>query len=125
MIRLQEDLDWQCYRLYDLTRDDLVDPHGLTRDLSVQLGERAFEIVLARKIRDEELATTWFTRHGSKPITELPAHWSADYRELVQRRIAAIESNPNIALIEQPEYKRRCTPGCSTDWSPTSTSTAV
>jgi hypothetical protein len=107
MIRLQEDLDWECYRLYCLTGDDLVDPHWETRDLPVRLGERAFEIVLAHKIRDGGLHTTWFERHRSTPITDLPAHWPADYRELVERRIAAIEANPQIALIEQPEYERR------------------
>ncbi len=54
-----------------------------------------------------EVQTTWFERHGSQPITELPDHWPDDYKQLVQRRIDVIESNPQIALIEQPEYKRR------------------
>jgi hypothetical protein len=54
-----------------------------------------------------ELQTTWFDRHGSAPINEIPADWPADYRRLVERRIEAIESNAEIALIEQPEYKRR------------------
>jgi hypothetical protein len=40
-------------------------------------------------------------------LTGLPAHWPQPYRELVQRRIALMESDRNIALIEQPEYKRR------------------
>ena len=53
------------------------------------------------------LQTTWFERHGSTPITELPAEWPDDYRKLVERRIALIETDPNIRLIEQPEYKRR------------------
>ena len=62
---------------------------------------------MARKLAAGELQTTWFERHGSMPITELPAHWPTAYRDLVQRRIALIESDRNIALIEQPEYKRR------------------
>ena len=107
MIRLQEDLDWECYRLYGLTADDLADPQWESRELPVKLGERAFEIVLARKMRDEGLETTWFARHGSTPITELPTHWPDDYRKLVERRIAVIAANPQIALVEQPEYKRR------------------
>ncbi len=69
--------------------------------------ERAFKIVLARKMAAGEVTTTWFARHGSTPMTELPAHWPDDYRQLVERRIALIESNANIRLIEQPEYKRR------------------
>ena len=62
---------------------------------------------MARKMAAGELQTTWFERHGSTPITEFPAHWSKAYRELVERRIALIESDRNIRLIEQPEYKRR------------------
>jgi len=53
------------------------------------------------------IETTWFTRHRSTPITELPSHWPADYRALVERRIALIESNPWLELLERPEYKRR------------------
>ena len=62
---------------------------------------------MARKMANGELETTWFARHGSTPITQLPGHWPEEYRELVERRIALIESDRNIALIEQPEYKRR------------------
>ena len=71
------------------------------------LGERAFEIVLARRIADGKEETTWFERHGSTPITELPARWPDDYRKLVERRIELIESDRNIGLIERPDYKRR------------------
>jgi hypothetical protein len=70
-------------------------------------GERAFEILMARKMAKGELDTTWFERHRSKPITEIPAHWSQDYRNLVEQRIALIESDRYIGLIERPEYKRR------------------
>ncbi|MEF8717028.1 MAG: hypothetical protein V5B44_04505 [Candidatus Accumulibacter necessarius] len=73
----------------------------------VALGERAFEIVLARRIAAGTEQTTWFERHGSTPITEIPAHWPEDYRQVVQRRIDLIERDRNIGLIERPEYKRR------------------
>jgi len=103
MIALQEELDWEVYRLYRLRDDDLTcaEPPRLA------FGERAFEIVLARRMVAGEVETQWFARHGSTPITELPAHWPDDYRALVQRRIEAIESDRNIALIERPECKRR------------------
>lgn len=104
MIAVQEDLDWHCYQLYGLTEDDL---HYTVDVPEVRLGERAFEIALARKMAEDEVETTWFQRHGSTPITEIPGHWPADYRALVQRRLDAIESNRWIALVEQPEYKRR------------------
>ena len=53
------------------------------------------------------LTNAWFVRHNSTPITELSADRPDDYRRLVERRIELIESDPNIRLIEQPEYKRR------------------
>lgn len=110
MIALQEELDWRCYRLYGITTEEFTyrDASGCPKEPpALELGERAFEIVLARRMATGEEETTWFTRHGSTPITELPAHWPADYRALVERRIAAIESDRNVALIERPEYKRR------------------
>ncbi|MFG2042148.1 BREX-2 system adenine-specific DNA-methyltransferase PglX [Dactylosporangium sp. NPDC048998] len=99
MIAMQEELDWQVYQAYGLLDEDLAtnDPPELA------LGERAFEIVLARS----GAKTEWFTRHGSTPVTDLPDHWSSEYRALVERRIAVIESDRNIALIERPEHKRR------------------
>ncbi|MFG2008739.1 BREX-2 system adenine-specific DNA-methyltransferase PglX [Micromonospora sp. NPDC048868] len=106
MIALQEELDWQVYSLYGLLDEDLTAPESV-RPPMLQLGQRAFEIVLARKMRDEGLETQWFARHGSTPITELPASWSDEYKAIVERRIAVIEGNRNIGLIERPECKRR------------------
>jgi len=104
MISLQEELDWWCYQSYDLFQEALCSEVTLPE---IHIGERAFEIVLARRIATGETQSTWFTRHGSTPITELPAHWPANYRALVERRIALIESNEWIGLLERPEYKRR------------------
>jgi hypothetical protein len=88
------------YRLYGLVAENLTyqgdDLPGLT------LGERAFEIALARS---EE--TTWFDRHGSTPITELPGRWPAGYRDLVPQRRDLIAEDPSIRLLEKPEYQRR------------------
>ena len=103
MIALQEELDWRCYRLYGL----LEDAPGRPNPPPLRLGERAFEIVKARRMAAGELETTWFERHRSTPITELPAHWPGDYRAVVELRIRLIESDPTIGLIERPEYKRR------------------
>ncbi|MFO0087884.1 MAG: BREX-2 system adenine-specific DNA-methyltransferase PglX, partial [Pirellula sp.] len=103
MIRLQEELDWECYGLYKLLNEDLTyrePPH-------LSLGHRAFEIVLARRMIAGQTQSNWFKRHGSMPITDLPAEWPDEYKNLVERRIELIESDPNIRLIEQPEYKRR------------------
>lgn len=106
MIALQEELDWQVYSLYNLHSEDLrlSDPDAVP-DLA--LGERAFEIVLARRVETGEASEEWFNRHGSEQIREIPDHWPADYRALVQKRIDAIESNRAIGMVERPEYKRR------------------
>jgi hypothetical protein len=125
MIALQEELDWRCYRLYGVTSENLTVgrnaaggsaigqaalepvPGSTLQVPEIDLGERAFEIHMARQMAAGELETTWFDRHRSKPITEIPAHWPEDYRRLVERRIALIEGDRNVGLIERPEYKRR------------------
>ena len=163
MIAVQEELDWQGYRLYGLIGDPSMelpptgwetvaasprvksnetlrtlfnrDRHGVgpmqadevnlvsetialaskpdsgakssalagnsTSEVpKIELGQRAFEIVLARQIKSGDVETTWFTRHGSTPITDIPANWPAAYQDLIRRRIKLIESDKTIALIE-------------------------
>ncbi|WP_131770148.1 BREX-2 system adenine-specific DNA-methyltransferase PglX, partial [Candidatus Protofrankia californiensis] len=108
MISVQEELDWEVYDLYGLLGDDADEliGQGVTKP-PLALGERAFEIALARKAAAGEEETEWFTRHGSTPITELPEHWPADYRALVERRLAKIADDSYLHLIERPECKRR------------------
>ncbi len=108
MIAMQEELDWRCYGLYGLLpASSEASAYECSSPPEVALGERAFEIVLARRMAAGNEQTTWFERHGSTPITELPIHWPEDYRRVVQRRIDLIASDRNIGLIERPEYKRR------------------
>jgi hypothetical protein len=105
MIAQQEELDWDVYRRYGLVDEELTysgdDLPGLA------LGERAFEIVLARRVAKGEEETAWFERHGSTPITELSERWPTGYRTLVERRVALAESHPYLRLLERPEHKRR------------------
>ena len=105
MIAGQEELDWAVYGLYKLPGGDLVYPGDDRPEL--ELGERAFEIALARQIKEGDEETAWFDRHGSTPITEIPEHWPQPYRQLVQRRLDLIASDPGVALLECPEHKRR------------------
>ncbi|MGW2109819.1 BREX-2 system adenine-specific DNA-methyltransferase PglX [Streptomyces sp. NPDC001948] len=105
MIALQEELDWQVYSLYKLHSEDLRAPESEVPELA--LGERAFEIVLARRVEKGEASGEWFKRHGSTPITEMPDHWSDVYKAVVQKRIDVIESSRAIGMVERPEYKRR------------------
>ncbi|MEJ7786123.1 MAG: BREX-2 system adenine-specific DNA-methyltransferase PglX [Solirubrobacteraceae bacterium] len=105
MISGQEELDWSVLAAFGLLPDELAAP---VQDAPpIALGERAFEIVLARQVAAGEIETGWFERHGSTPITEVPAGWPAEYREVVERRIDLIENDADIGLIERPEHKRR------------------
>jgi len=107
MILAQEELDWEVYALYGLANADLTyevpDLPGLAK------GERAFEIALARRMHAGEEETTWFShpQQLSTPILEIPMHWPVAYRELVQRRLDLIATDPSIRLLEKPECKRR------------------
>ncbi|MFE0694423.1 BREX-2 system adenine-specific DNA-methyltransferase PglX [Streptomyces sp. NPDC058869] len=109
MIAIQEELDWHVYSAYNLHSEDLWTPDVSKSSIipNLSLGERAFEIVLARRVAAGEASDEWFKRHGSTPITEIPTHWPAAYREVVQKRIDAIETSRAIGMIERPEYKRR------------------
>lgn len=104
MIAEQEELDWAVYRHYGLLDEDLT-CEGEVPELG--LGERVFEIVLARRVQAGNEQTEWFQRFGAIPITEIPSHWPSAYQELVQKRIDLIESNQFIKLLEKPEHKRR------------------
>jgi hypothetical protein len=105
MIAVQEELDWETYRLYGLINEDLTYAEDDVPALT--LGERAFEIVLSRAVQAGDAEPTWFTRHRSTPITKIPARWPIAYQDLVQRRLDLVASNPSIRLLEKPEYKRR------------------
>lgn len=104
MIAQQEELDWEVYRLYGLVDEDLTYGDDLPE---LALGERAFEIVLARKVAAGDEETAWFERHGSTPITEIPEHWPQAYQDLVRRRIELVKSDRFLGLLERPEHKRR------------------
>jgi len=109
MIALQEELDWDGYRRYGLL-DDAEPAELIAKPESIpelKPGERAFEIVLARRVKAGEAETQWFARHGSTPITEIPKEWPQEYRGVVAKRIETINRRRDIALIERPECKRR------------------
>ena len=107
MIAFQEELDWEVYRLYGLINEDMTyqqnDPPALAS------AERAFAIKLAREVARGDVNSTWFSHHNHRhtPTVEILNHWPTAYRDLVQRRLDVIASNPWIRLLERPEYKRR------------------
>ncbi|MFB8772350.1 BREX-2 system adenine-specific DNA-methyltransferase PglX [Streptomyces broussonetiae] len=112
MILLQEELDWTVYGLYGLLTPAEVARTTLPGDADdladadvpeLTLGQRAFEIALARSGAE----TAWFDRHESTPVTEMPPEWPESYQRIVQARLDLIADNKDIRLIERPEYKRR------------------
>ncbi|MFJ7592203.1 BREX-2 system adenine-specific DNA-methyltransferase PglX [Streptomyces sp. NPDC097617] len=111
LVALQEELDWTVYGLYGLLNPDEVDRVTLPKTCAVPevaLGERAFEIVLARLVAERKAKTVWFDRHDATSILEIPSHWSDEYKAVVQARIDIISSrSKDIGLIERPECKRR------------------
>ena len=102
-ISVQEELDWHCYHLYGL----LTEPLESAEPPVIRLGERAFEIVMARGVAAGTLETKWFEWLGIQPVTEVPAHWPRDYCALVERRVKLIETERSIGLVECAACKRR------------------
>ncbi|WP_141576272.1 BREX-2 system adenine-specific DNA-methyltransferase PglX [Actinomadura sp. WMMA1423] len=106
MIALQEELDWEVYARYGISPDEEIplDPEHVPE---IDAGERAFEIVLARKMAQGQAGSTWFERHGVQPVLEVPERWSDDYRERILHRIELIENHEAIGFLERPDFKRR------------------
>ncbi|WP_410581422.1 BREX-2 system adenine-specific DNA-methyltransferase PglX [Amycolatopsis sp. lyj-108] len=109
VIAHQEELDWEVYQLYGLlTETEAQELRANDQNIpKLKPGERAFEIVMARRSEVGELKTAWFERHGSESTTELPQHWDDGYKRVIEKRIKAIANRRDIALIERPECKRR------------------
>ncbi|WP_119727667.1 BREX-2 system adenine-specific DNA-methyltransferase PglX [Thermomonospora amylolytica] len=109
MVALQEELDWQSYHLYGLlSADEIAELQAPVEELpEIKPGERAFEILLARSLERGESNSKWFSHHGHVQTTKVPTHWPEPYRRVVEKRIEVIEKRRDIALIEQPEHKRR------------------
>lgn len=103
MIAAQEELDWQCYHRYNIldSRLECADPPP------IQIGERAFEIFMARQMEAGNLDTRWFQWLDIEPTTIVNEHWPQAYKDLVDRRIALIESDRSIGLLETCSFKRR------------------
>jgi hypothetical protein len=111
MVAVQEELDWEIYRRYGLLEDVTVDGTDFVAPVGsippIALGERAFEIALARQVSIGDGETTWFSRHGITPVVEIPITWPMEYRKIVERRISAIERGGVVRTLERPEFKRR------------------
>jgi len=102
MIFLQEEMDWVAYDMYGLlkARPPLAEDYLAPRDYRaarLRLGQRPFEV-----------AGRGYT--GDWPKGYRPAPVPAPLEALTEARQRVIEANPDIALLEDPLYKRRWIP---------------
>ena len=101
LIFLQEEMDWLAYEMYGLIKKaplarDYLTPSQYEK-ARLQLGQRAFE-----------LAGNGYT--GDWPPDYQPDPLPKELKALTEARIALIQSNKDIALLEDPLYKRRWIP---------------
>lgn len=107
MVALQEELDWLTYGSYGLLQGhQTLGPAGVE---PLAPGHRPFEILLARHNAacDPDERSAWFERHGHDETTTIPERYSQPTRDRITERLRIIASNPDIRLIEQPQFKRR------------------
>lgn len=101
MIFLQEEMDWLVYEMYGLinkaplAEDFLSESEYKTARLD--LGQRPFELA------GKGYQGDWPAGYQPTPLPDF-------LRPLTEARIALIQSNPDIALLEDPLYKRRWIP---------------
>ncbi len=115
LVGLQEELDWLCYEFYRIDPSpDARDPNQVS---PISPGWRPFEIALARREAEscsavsrgeepDEAPTAWFTRHGWNAETSIEAIPEAE-QAIMSARLERTQANRELALLEQPTYKRR------------------
>lgn len=101
MIFLQEEMDWLAYEMYGLIKKAPLAEDYLSRTdyeaARLELGQRPFEVA------GKGYQGDWPAGYEPSPLPEV-------LRPLTEARIAMMEANPDIALLEDPLYKRRWVP---------------
>jgi len=101
MIFLQEEMDWLAYEMYGLLKKAPLGEDYLSeseyRRARLELGQRSFEVV------GNSYKGDWPSGYQPPPLPEA-------IHALTDARIAIIKSNPDIAILEDPLYKRRWVP---------------
>lgn len=107
-VALQEELDWaclHCYGLSDLAPLNVTDLDRL--EIVIRPGERAFEILGAAAILEDNAQTRWYERKERSFCPEIPVTWPVEYSHLVSLRLEELRSKPFLQLIESMNCKRR------------------
>jgi len=102
MIFLQEEMDWVAYDMYGLlkSKPPLAEDYLSRAEYEaarLELGQRPFEVA------GKGYEGDWPEGYQPQPVPE-------SLRPLTEARIAIIQSNPDVALLEDPLYKRRWIP---------------
>jgi hypothetical protein len=76
---------------------------------SLRAGHRPFELRAARldEEADPDEKSAWWSRHGHDRQTALPDTYRPDTRARIEARLAAIEEDPRLQLLESFPFKRR------------------
>ena len=114
MMFLQEEMDWMAYEMYSLIPRAPLAENYLSPDeiegARLELGQRAFE--QASNGYKGDWRDSWkedAQDHLPGPAARLP-ELSENMKRLIQDRIEIIRTNEDIALLEDPLYKRRWIP---------------
>jgi hypothetical protein len=104
MVFYQEELDWHVYARFGIVDETLLHQGDV---VGISPSERPFEVLMARQSEVDSSYLWWFEKHVRPPVTRLPSSWPAQYADLVERRISAIQESSILGLLERPEFKRR------------------
>ena len=103
-------MDWQCYSLYGILDEDLTRyPHAIRSRLWNWDSGRS-RSCMARQMQAGELENLGSNDTAPDSHHRIPAHWPEAYAKFASAGLQdhrIIDANRELALIEQPEYKRR------------------
>jgi hypothetical protein len=108
MVALQEELDWTVYTAFGLVDEPEPPPIDEVEPLASE--HRPFAIRLARSFAEGSATRYWFDAMGVSPSQEVPSSYQAETQERLRRRLAVLESNAEVGLLEAPEFKRKWEP---------------
>jgi type I restriction-modification system DNA methylase subunit len=103
LVALQEDLDWLCYDLFDIASCKPATQIALENGIHPQ--DRPVEIALRKSIADGT-KSIFYDVHRHRGA-DRQGHFHSEMEKVIRTRSELIETNPNIKLLETPNYKRR------------------
>jgi hypothetical protein len=104
-IALQEELDWWVYVAFGLVDEAKAATDYFDERLSSE--HRPFAIRLARAAAVGEATNYWFDAMNVSPCKEIPSKYPERIRTRLEQRLALIENDAMLRMLESPEYKRK------------------